>query len=490
MRLRRGHTRRRAPGVPRSTGAPGAPQRSHRRAQGASRRSTRRGSAQGHPRRERSHPRRARAEDGRDGTVTLGERGALGAGGGASDGRAARSSCDGVDRGHALSAVQFDERPADEARGSGNERVLPSTAVEQGARVDGDRAHEQRVPGQFLLRPPRRHQPGLLTVCRMAPLPVSVPVVFDVEIPDVQKPATASAVASWDALLGRLYCAIAGESALSVWLLNGHRPYAPSGAAQPPGITRRIARRPMQAVTVRMTNEWQEGREPGVRGAALQGPEAPAAVPPPRGGPAPARRARRALARAVRDGRLSRAPARRGHRAPQVRRGPRRGDDPHRVLTRCEHDEGRPRGPAPHPRRAHAVDRASHRGVTLGRALPARGRRAARARRAAAGRSPPRAGACRRRQRLVAQMPPGGLRILRAPAPRRAGQVPEVRHASVAGRRSAAGPVPRTSGTRRRRCSSRRACRSRPCSGSSGTRIRRSRRRSTVTSTWRTCGRG
>lgn len=46
-----------------------------------------------------------------------------------------------------------------------------------------------------------------------------------------------------------------------------------------------------------------------------------------------------------------------------------------------------------------------------------------------------------------------------------------------------------TSGTRRRRCSSRRACRSRPYSGSSGTRIRRTRRRSTGTSTWGTCAR-
>ncbi len=185
-----------------------------------------------------------------------------------------------------------------------------------------------------------------------------------------------------------------------------------------------------------------EGREPGVRCAALQGPEALAALPPPGRGPARARRARRALARPLRHGGLSRAPPRRGHRAPQVRRGPRRRDDPRRAFARLRDDEGRLRGPAPHPGRAHALDRARRRGVTLGGPLPARGWRAARARSATAGRSPPRAGSRRNRQWLDPQVPAEGLRSLRAPLPRRAGQVSEVRHAPLADRRPEAATLP------------------------------------------------
>ncbi len=63
-----------------------------------------------------------------------------------------------------------------------------------------------------------------------------------------------------------------------------------------------------------------EGRQPGLHGPPVQGPEAPPPLPPAGRGPAPPRGAGRALAWPLRDCRVPRAPPRRGHRSPQIRR--------------------------------------------------------------------------------------------------------------------------------------------------------------------------
>lgn len=81
--------------------------------------------------------------------------------------------------------------------------------------------------------------------------------------------------------------------------------------------------------------------------------------------------------------------------------------------------------------------------LAVGRPVSARQRKAARARRATAGRSPPRAGACRDRERQGPQVPTEGLRLLRAPPVRRAGPVPELPDAALAGGRAQAAPLPR-----------------------------------------------
>ncbi len=82
--------------------------------------------------------------------------------------------------------------------------------------------------------------------------------------------------------------------------------------------------------------------------APVQGPEAPPPVPAPGGGPAPARRARRALARPLRDRGLPRASPGRGHRAPQVRREPASTGDPHRPLARLNRLHLTPEVKGPH----------------------------------------------------------------------------------------------------------------------------------------------